>query len=33
MRAIAAEERNNGVRANALAPGSIRTAANLRDHG
>jgi len=29
MRAIAAEERDNGVRANALAPTSIRTAANL----
>jgi NAD(P)-dependent dehydrogenase (short-subunit alcohol dehydrogenase family) len=28
MRAIAAEERANGVRANALAPASIRTAAN-----
>jgi len=29
MRAIAAEERKNGVRANALAPAAIRTAANL----
>src|SRR5215475_2554823 len=29
MRAIAAEERHNGVRANALAPTSIRTGANL----
>jgi NAD(P)-dependent dehydrogenase (short-subunit alcohol dehydrogenase family) len=28
MRAIAAEERANGVRANAVAPASIRTAAN-----
>lgn len=28
MRAIAAEERGNGVRANALAPASIRTATN-----
>jgi 3-oxoacyl-[acyl-carrier protein] reductase len=33
MRAIAAEERKNGVRANALAPGSIRTAANLATMG
>ena len=33
MRAIAAEERANGVRANAVAPTSIRTAANLRDMG
>ncbi|MEP6491565.1 MAG: SDR family oxidoreductase [bacterium] len=29
MRSIAAEERKNGVRANAVAPTSIRTAANL----
>jgi NAD(P)-dependent dehydrogenase (short-subunit alcohol dehydrogenase family) len=29
MRAVAQEERANGVRANAVAPGSIRTAANL----
>ena len=33
MRAIAAEERANGVRANALAPTSIRTAANLSSMG
>jgi len=33
MRAIAAEERKNGVRANALAPGAIRTAANLGTMG
>lgn len=33
MRAIAAEERANGVRANAVAPTSIRTAANVRDMG
>ncbi len=32
-RAIAAEERRNGVRANALAPISIRTAANLSSMG
>lgn len=32
-RAIAAEERKNGVRANALAPISIRTAANLSSMG
>lgn len=32
-RAIAAEERTNGVRANALAPAAIRTAANLREMG
>ena len=30
---IAQEERDNGVRANALAPTSIRTAANLADMG
>ncbi len=33
MRAIAAEERANGVRANAVAPTSIRTATNVRDMG
>jgi NAD(P)-dependent dehydrogenase (short-subunit alcohol dehydrogenase family) len=33
MRAIAAEERKNGVRANALAPAAIRTAANLGSMG
>ena len=33
MRAIAAEERKNGVRANALAPSAIRTAANLGSMG
>jgi NAD(P)-dependent dehydrogenase (short-subunit alcohol dehydrogenase family) len=33
MRAIAEEERANGVRANAVAPTSIRTAANVRDMG
>jgi NAD(P)-dependent dehydrogenase (short-subunit alcohol dehydrogenase family) len=33
MRAIAAEERANGVRANALAPASIRTAANESEMG
>jgi NAD(P)-dependent dehydrogenase (short-subunit alcohol dehydrogenase family) len=33
MRSIAAEERPNGVRANAVAPTSIRTAANVRDMG
>ena len=33
MRAIAEEERSNGVRANAVAPTSIRTAANVRDMG
>ncbi|MGE5732247.1 MAG: SDR family NAD(P)-dependent oxidoreductase [Gemmatimonas sp.] len=32
-RAIATEERKNGVRANALAPGAIRTAANLGTMG
>jgi 3-oxoacyl-[acyl-carrier protein] reductase len=32
-RSIAEEERENGVRANAIAPISIRTAANLRDMG
>ena len=33
MRAVAQEERGNGVRANALAPGAIRTAANLQSMG
>lgn len=33
MRSIAAEERDNGVRANALAPIAIRTAANVADMG
>jgi NAD(P)-dependent dehydrogenase (short-subunit alcohol dehydrogenase family) len=33
MRAVAAEERDSGVRANALAPTSIRTAANLTSMG
>ena len=33
MRSVAAEERSNGVRANAIAPTSIRTAANVRDMG
>jgi NAD(P)-dependent dehydrogenase (short-subunit alcohol dehydrogenase family) len=33
MRAVAAEERPNGVRANAIAPASIRTASNVRDMG
>lgn len=33
MRAIAAEERGNGVRANAVAPIAIRTAANLSSMG
>ncbi|MFN2567592.1 MAG: SDR family NAD(P)-dependent oxidoreductase [Gemmatimonadaceae bacterium] len=33
MQAVAQEERTNGVRANALAPGSIRTAANLQSMG
>jgi 3-oxoacyl-[acyl-carrier protein] reductase len=33
MRAVAAEERANGVRANAVAPNSIRTAANLASMG
>lgn len=33
MRAIAAEERANGVRANALAPLAIRTESNLRSMG
>jgi NAD(P)-dependent dehydrogenase (short-subunit alcohol dehydrogenase family) len=33
MRAVAAEEADNGVRANALAPTSIRTASNERSMG
>jgi len=33
MRAVAAEERRHGVRANALAPTAIRTAANLAAMG
>jgi NAD(P)-dependent dehydrogenase (short-subunit alcohol dehydrogenase family) len=33
MQAIAQEERANGVRANALAPASIRTAANIASMG
>jgi NAD(P)-dependent dehydrogenase (short-subunit alcohol dehydrogenase family) len=33
MRAVAEEERANGVRANAVAPTSIRTAANIRAMG
>jgi 3-oxoacyl-[acyl-carrier protein] reductase len=33
MHSIAAEERTNGVRANALAPASIRTAANVSAMG
>jgi NAD(P)-dependent dehydrogenase (short-subunit alcohol dehydrogenase family) len=33
MRAIAAEERKNGVRANAVAPVAIRTAANISAMG
>lgn len=33
MRAVAAEERGNGVRANALAPLAIRTAENLASMG
>jgi 3-oxoacyl-[acyl-carrier protein] reductase len=33
MRAVAGEERPNGVRANALAPGAIRTAANVAAMG
>lgn len=33
MRAVAEEERAAGVRANALAPGSIRTAANIEAMG
>jgi len=33
MRAVAQEERANGVRANALAPASIRTASNIQAMG
>jgi NAD(P)-dependent dehydrogenase (short-subunit alcohol dehydrogenase family) len=33
MRAVAEEERDRGVRANALAPTAIRTAENLRAAG
>ena len=33
MRAVAAEEAKNGVRANAIAPASIRTAANVASMG
>jgi NAD(P)-dependent dehydrogenase (short-subunit alcohol dehydrogenase family) len=33
MRAIAEEERANGVRANAVAPTQIRTAANVANMG
>ena len=33
MQAIAQEESASGVRANALAPGAIRTAANIKDMG
>jgi NAD(P)-dependent dehydrogenase (short-subunit alcohol dehydrogenase family) len=33
MQAVAQEERANGVRSNALAPGAIRTAANLESMG
>jgi NAD(P)-dependent dehydrogenase (short-subunit alcohol dehydrogenase family) len=33
MRAVAQEERNNGVRANALAPTSIRTTSNVQSMG
>ncbi|HVZ76989.1 MAG TPA: SDR family oxidoreductase [Gemmatimonadaceae bacterium] len=33
MRAVAQEERDNGVRANAVAPAAIRTADNVRDMG
>jgi NAD(P)-dependent dehydrogenase (short-subunit alcohol dehydrogenase family) len=33
MRAVAQEERGNGVRANALAPASIRTATNVQSMG
>ena len=33
VQAIAQEERDNGVRANALAPASIRTAANIAEMG
>ena len=33
MRAVAAEERTRGIRANALAPGAIRTADNIASMG
>ena len=33
MQAVAQEERANGVRSNALAPGAIRTAANIESMG
>jgi len=33
MQALAQEERESGVRANALAPAAIRTAANVADMG
>ena len=33
MRAVAADERANGVRANAVAPTQVRTAANINDMG
>jgi NAD(P)-dependent dehydrogenase (short-subunit alcohol dehydrogenase family) len=33
MQAVAQEERANGVRANAVAPGAIRTAANIESMG
>jgi NAD(P)-dependent dehydrogenase (short-subunit alcohol dehydrogenase family) len=33
MQAVAQEERTNGVRANAVAPGAIRTTANLQSMG
>jgi 3-oxoacyl-[acyl-carrier protein] reductase len=33
VQAIAQEERDNGVRANALAPAAIRTAANIAEMG
>ena len=33
MRAVAQEERDHGVRANALAPGTVRTSANVQSMG
>jgi NAD(P)-dependent dehydrogenase (short-subunit alcohol dehydrogenase family) len=33
MRAVAAEEKGNGIRANALAPQAIRTGQNLASMG
>ena len=33
MRAVAEEERDGGVKANALAPAAMRTAANLTEIG